>query len=299
MTINNNYVIEVDHLTVSYHAKPALLDVSINIEKDQLVGVIGPNGAGKSTFIKAILGFIKPDVGTVKINGRSAQKVKGEVAYEGTQSLADGTSLKKQSVEAALDQLVSLLADKEGAARIGADAQSAGGSQLTTGSIASQLLELLGLIDGKAGVATANTWKKRQTLQAQPALACPDPGSGMHLLIHVPTNLAPIRVYVGDGALWITTNAEWKDAASQWHADVSHANSIHTGPAHLDRVRSHAPKWGLRARRLRRAGPRLDGVDPEVVLGPHRRRGAADGEWGGRRCGAGHLVLTSRSITAV
>jgi len=81
MTTDSPYVIEVDHLTVSYHAKPALLDVSINIDKDQLVGVIGPNGAGKSTFIKAILGFIKPDVGSVKINGRSAQKAKGEVAY--------------------------------------------------------------------------------------------------------------------------------------------------------------------------------------------------------------------------
>ncbi|MGI9538449.1 MAG: metal ABC transporter ATP-binding protein [Desulfocapsaceae bacterium] len=81
MTTDNNYVIEVDHLTVSYHAKPALLDVSINIETDQLVGVIGPNGAGKSTFIKAILGFVKPDVGIVKINGKSAQKAKGEVAY--------------------------------------------------------------------------------------------------------------------------------------------------------------------------------------------------------------------------
>ena len=81
MTTDNNHVIEVEHLTVSYHAKPALLDISVRIEKDQLVGVIGPNGAGKSTFIKAILGFIKPDVGTVRINGRSAQKVKGEVAY--------------------------------------------------------------------------------------------------------------------------------------------------------------------------------------------------------------------------
>lgn len=81
MTTETNYVIEVDHLTVSYHAKPALLDVSINIETDQLVGVIGPNGAGKSTFIKAILGFVKPDVGVVKINGKSAQKAKGEVAY--------------------------------------------------------------------------------------------------------------------------------------------------------------------------------------------------------------------------
>ena len=81
MNTESRYVIEADHLTVSYHARPALLDVSVKIESDQLVGVIGPNGAGKSTFIKAVLGFIKPDIGTVRINGKDAQKAKGEVAY--------------------------------------------------------------------------------------------------------------------------------------------------------------------------------------------------------------------------
>lgn len=81
MSTNPSTVIDVEHLTVSYHAKPALLDVSVKISSDQLIGVIGPNGAGKSTFMKAILGFIKPDLGTVLINGKSAQKAKGEVAY--------------------------------------------------------------------------------------------------------------------------------------------------------------------------------------------------------------------------
>lgn len=81
MTTKGYAVINVEHLTVSYQAKPALLDVSVQIESDQLVGVIGPNGAGKSTFIKAILGFVKPDLGTVLINGKGAQKAKGEVAY--------------------------------------------------------------------------------------------------------------------------------------------------------------------------------------------------------------------------
>ncbi|KJR99020.1 MAG: manganese ABC transporter ATP-binding protein [Desulfobulbaceae bacterium BRH_c16a] len=75
------YAIEVDHLTVSYHARAALLDVSVRIERDQLVGVIGPNGAGKSTLIKAMLGFLKPDVGSVTIEGQDVQKVKGKVAY--------------------------------------------------------------------------------------------------------------------------------------------------------------------------------------------------------------------------
>lgn len=73
--------IEVRHLTVSYGAKPALLDVSVTIEKDQLVGVIGPNGSGKSTLIKAMLGFEKPDVGEILIGGEDVQKAKGKVAY--------------------------------------------------------------------------------------------------------------------------------------------------------------------------------------------------------------------------
>lgn len=73
--------IVVENLTVSYGPKPALLDVSLSIEKGKLVGVIGPNGAGKSTFIKAILGFVKRDVGNVKILGIPAEKAKGLVAY--------------------------------------------------------------------------------------------------------------------------------------------------------------------------------------------------------------------------
>lgn len=81
MKTDSACAIKVEHLTVSYHARPALLDVNVRIEKDQLVGVIGPNGAGKSTFIKAILGFIKPDIGRVYIHGQDVQKIKGQVAY--------------------------------------------------------------------------------------------------------------------------------------------------------------------------------------------------------------------------
>ena len=81
MTTKPDFAIEVAHLTVSYNARAALLDVTVNIETDQLVGIIGPNGAGKSTFIKAILGFVKPDLGTVRIGGSNAENAKGLVAY--------------------------------------------------------------------------------------------------------------------------------------------------------------------------------------------------------------------------
>ena len=77
----NGVVIRVENLTVSYGPKPALLDVSLSIERGLLVGVIGPNGAGKSTLIKAILGFVKRDVGAVWIKGVPAEDAKGSVAY--------------------------------------------------------------------------------------------------------------------------------------------------------------------------------------------------------------------------
>ncbi len=73
--------IEVEHLTVSYGPVPALLDVSLVIPAGRLVGVIGPNGSGKSTLIKAILGFVRPDFGAVRLFGEPAEKAKGRVAY--------------------------------------------------------------------------------------------------------------------------------------------------------------------------------------------------------------------------
>ena len=78
---NSNIAIDVEQLTVSYGPVPALLDVSLEIPSGNLVGVIGPNGSGKSTFIKSILGFVKPDLGQVRIFGKEAVSSKGDVAY--------------------------------------------------------------------------------------------------------------------------------------------------------------------------------------------------------------------------
>lgn len=77
----SQFAIEVDHLTVSYGPVPALLDISLAIPSGNLVGVIGPNGSGKSTLIKSILGFVKPDYGTVKLFGEDVGRHKGRVAY--------------------------------------------------------------------------------------------------------------------------------------------------------------------------------------------------------------------------
>lgn len=49
----------------------ALQDVSLTLERGEVVGIAGPNGAGKSTLISLIIGFIAPTRGTVRIDGRA------------------------------------------------------------------------------------------------------------------------------------------------------------------------------------------------------------------------------------
>jgi manganese/iron transport system ATP-binding protein/manganese/zinc/iron transport system ATP- binding protein len=73
--------VEIKHLTVSYGLKVALLDISLSIAGGQLIGIIGPNGAGKSTLVKAILGLVKPDFGTIQVLGQPIAAQKGAVAY--------------------------------------------------------------------------------------------------------------------------------------------------------------------------------------------------------------------------
>ena len=61
-------MIKIDNLQKNY--KDFSLDVSLEIPAGTVTGLIGKNGAGKSTTIKAILGLIKPDGGTLEILGK-------------------------------------------------------------------------------------------------------------------------------------------------------------------------------------------------------------------------------------
>ncbi|RPK16163.1 metal ABC transporter ATP-binding protein [Priestia endophytica] len=73
--------VRVDNLTVAYHKKPVLQNVSFSIPEGKLIGIIGPNGAGKSTLIKAILGLIPKAGGHVSIYDKPYTKQRSLVGY--------------------------------------------------------------------------------------------------------------------------------------------------------------------------------------------------------------------------
>jgi manganese/iron transport system ATP-binding protein len=72
--------LEVRQLSARYRSALALQDVSVTLQRGELVGLIGPNGAGKSTFIKALLGLI-PFQGQVLFQGLPLRKSRQRVAY--------------------------------------------------------------------------------------------------------------------------------------------------------------------------------------------------------------------------
>lgn len=69
--------IELKNVTRSYN-KFALKDVSFAVPTGSVMGFIGENGAGKSTTIKALLGLIRPDSGSITVLGEDAGKLSPE-----------------------------------------------------------------------------------------------------------------------------------------------------------------------------------------------------------------------------
>jgi branched-chain amino acid transport system ATP-binding protein len=64
-------LLELEHLEVRYGTVPAVRDVSLRVERGEVVGLIGPNGAGKSTTLHAIMGVLPSHAGDVRVEGRS------------------------------------------------------------------------------------------------------------------------------------------------------------------------------------------------------------------------------------
>ena len=60
-------MIFVSKVSKSYGNIQALNDVSLTIQKGEIVGILGPNGAGKTTLIKIITGYLQPDSGSVMV----------------------------------------------------------------------------------------------------------------------------------------------------------------------------------------------------------------------------------------
>jgi len=64
-----NPYLQIRQLTKKYGGTVALQEVSLAVERGQILGVLGPNGAGKSTLFGCVLGFTRPTKGEILLEG--------------------------------------------------------------------------------------------------------------------------------------------------------------------------------------------------------------------------------------
>lgn len=79
--MEDNDIIEINHVYFSYDEVPVLQDVNITIKERDFLAIIGPNGGGKTTILKLVLGLLEPDKGTIRVFGRTPRQARRLIGY--------------------------------------------------------------------------------------------------------------------------------------------------------------------------------------------------------------------------
>ena len=107
-------MIETHHLVKTYRQRRVVNDVSINVNRGEVVGLLGPNGAGKTTTFYMVTGLVKPNQGDITLDGESVSSLPMHLrARKGIGYLAQEPSVfRKLTVEQNLIAVWELLGVK-------------------------------------------------------------------------------------------------------------------------------------------------------------------------------------------
>ncbi len=67
--------LEARNLQKAYGNRKVVKDVSLTVQKGEVVGLLGPNGAGKTTSFYMIVGLVRADAGTIAIDGQAVERL--------------------------------------------------------------------------------------------------------------------------------------------------------------------------------------------------------------------------------
>ena len=71
----NKKVIEVKNLRKTYGSVVAIEEIYFEVYEGEIFGMVGPNGAGKTTIFKMSMGMLRPDSGTVELEGKNVTRL--------------------------------------------------------------------------------------------------------------------------------------------------------------------------------------------------------------------------------
>ena len=68
-------LLELEKVSMFYNRRQILNNLSLKINRQEVLGMLGPNGVGKSTLFNIIVGLIKPNYGNISINGKNVTNI--------------------------------------------------------------------------------------------------------------------------------------------------------------------------------------------------------------------------------
>ena len=109
--MTNTRTLTTEALAKAYRGRRVVDDVSLEVRSGEIVGLLGPDGAGKTTTFYIVVGLIRPDAGTVYLDGQPLTKLAmHQRAHMGIGYLAQEPSIfRKLTVENNLKAIVETL----------------------------------------------------------------------------------------------------------------------------------------------------------------------------------------------
>jgi putative spermidine/putrescine transport system ATP-binding protein len=146
--------LQIDSLSVAYGATPVLDNVSLDVQRGEMVALLGSSGCGKTTLLRAIAGFVTPQAGRIVVDGR------------------DITALPPEARKTAMMfQSYALWPHMDVAANIGYGLRMRGESKARIGERVAEMLKLLQLEGYGARAVAALSGGQRQRVALGRALA--------------------------------------------------------------------------------------------------------------------------------
>ena len=71
----NKNIISLENIAVSFDGEKILNDINLDIKDKEFVTFLGPSGCGKTTTLRIIGGFLKPDSGIVRFDGKEINNI--------------------------------------------------------------------------------------------------------------------------------------------------------------------------------------------------------------------------------
>ena len=67
--------LSIEALTVSYGATRVLDQVSLGVQRGEMIALLGSSGCGKTTLLRSIAGFVIPDSGAIRVDGKEITRL--------------------------------------------------------------------------------------------------------------------------------------------------------------------------------------------------------------------------------